>query len=158
MPQEEKQADSVLNMTWLRRYARLMDSSIRLPFGARIGLDGVIGLVPGLGDIAGALFSSVILLHAWRGGVSLPVMLRLLLNVLIEVVVGSVPVVGDIFDMAFKANERNVRILEQFAENPGRLKRRSLAALWLFVGSLLALFIGLCVLIFAMLHWLFMLL
>lgn len=158
MVQETPGTEIALNMTWLRRYARLMDSSIRLPFGARIGLDSVIGLIPGLGDIAGAVFSSVILIHAWRGGVSLPVMLRLLANVLLETVVGSVPIIGDVFDMAFKANERNVRILEHYAENPRRVKARSLAAVWLLIAFLLALFIGLCVLIVAFLQWLFMLL
>ncbi|MEZ5568657.1 MAG: DUF4112 domain-containing protein [Halioglobus sp.] len=158
MAQETPGTDIALNMTWLRRYARLMDSSIRLPFGARIGLDSVIGLVPGLGDIAGAIFSSVILIHAWRGGVSLPVMLRLLANVLLEVVVGSVPVIGDLFDMAFKANERNVRILERYAANPGRVKARSLAAVWLLIAFLLALLVGLCLAIVAMLQGLFMLL
>tara|TARA_R110000823_G_scaffold139607_8_gene269576 strand:- start:684 stop:1160 length:477 start_codon:yes stop_codon:yes gene_type:complete len=154
MPQEVSDTSVALNMTWLRRYARLMDSSIRLPFGARIGLDGVIGLIPGLGDAAGALFSSVILIHAWRGGVSLAVMVRMLANVFVEVVIGSVPVIGDVFDMAFKANERNVRILERYAQNPGRVKARSLVAVWLFVGLLLALFVGFFLLVFAMLQWL----
>lgn len=96
----------------LRRLAWLLDSSIRLPGGFRIGVDSVIGLVPGVGDLVGAGLSSYILLQAARMRVGSGVLGRMAGNVLLELVVGSIPLVGDLFDMAFKANQRNVALLE----------------------------------------------
>ena len=96
----------------LRRLARLLDSSIRLPGGFRIGVDGLIGLVPGVGDLVGAGLSSYIVVQAARMKAPPRVLARMTWNVLLELVIGSVPVLGDLFDMVFKANERNVALLE----------------------------------------------
>ncbi|MGO4998571.1 DUF4112 domain-containing protein [Oceanisphaera sp. W20_SRM_FM3] len=101
----------------LERLAWLLDSSIRLPGGYRVGLDGVIGLIPGIGDLIGAGLSSYIVVEAARLKVPLRVLARMGLNVLIEFVVGIVPIFGDIFDFAFKANLRNVRLLNAYLRN-----------------------------------------
>jgi hypothetical protein len=98
----------------LDRFAWLLDSAIRLPGGFRIGLDGIIGLVPGLGDLAAAGLSSYIILEAARLKLPGRVLARMGLNVLLELVVGIIPIFGDLFDFAFKANRRNVRLLNEY--------------------------------------------
>ncbi len=98
----------------LDRFAWLLDSAVRLPGGFRIGLDGIIGLVPGLGDLAAAGLSSYIILEAARMKLPGRVLVRMGLNVLLELVVGIIPIFGDLFDFAFKANRRNVRLLNEY--------------------------------------------
>ena len=98
----------------IRSLSRLLDSSIRLPIvNYRIGLDAVIGLVPGIGDAIGMLLSSYIVFEAARMGAGKSVIARMVANVALESVVGAIPVLGDIFDATFKANLRNLRLLEQ---------------------------------------------
>jgi Domain of unknown function (DUF4112) len=112
----------------LKRLAWLLDSAIPLPGGYRIGLDGLIGLVPGLGDVVATLLSSYIVVEAARLHVPASVLLRMGLNVALELIIGAVPVAGDLFDFAFKANERNVRLLEASLGPPEQvqaLRRRS---------------------------------
>ena len=109
----------------LARTARLLDSSIRLPGGYRIGWDGIIGLIPGFGDLAGLALSGWVLFGAARLGVPRQVLARMGLNIALEALVGTVPVLGDLFDFAFKANERNVRLAQRWLEDPARAKRRS---------------------------------
>ncbi|MCC6909816.1 MAG: DUF4112 domain-containing protein [Phycisphaerales bacterium] len=105
--------DVARRLARLSRLARLLDSSIRLPGGYRIGLDGLIGLIPGIGDIIAAAISSYIILEGLALRASPGVILRMSANVLIELLVGSIPILGDLFDFAFKANERNVRLLKR---------------------------------------------
>lgn len=143
----------------LKRLAWLLDSAIPLPGGYRIGLDGLIGLVPGLGDVVAALLSSYIVVEAARLRVPASVLLRMGLNVALELIIGAVPVAGDLFDFAFKANERNVRLLEASLGPPEQvqaLRRRSgwtvaaaLAAPALVLLLALALAIGLVALVAA---------
>lgn len=120
----------------LRRFAWLLDSSIPLPGGFSIGLDGLIGLVPGIGDVIAACLSSYIIAEAARAGVPGSVLLRMGWNVALETVVGAVPVLGDLFDFVFKANMRNVALLDEHAANPGRTRARSR---WLVAGVLVLL-------------------
>ena len=140
----------------LKRLAWLLDSAIPLPGGYRIGLDGLIGLVPGLGDVVAALLSSYIVVEAARLRVPASVLLRIKLNVALELIIGAVPVAGDLFDFAFKANERNVRLLEASLGPPEQVRRRSgwtvaaaLAAPALVLLLALALVIGLVALVVA---------
>lgn len=143
----------------LKRLAWLLDSAIPLPGGYRIGLDGLIGLVPGLGDVVAALLSSYIVVEAARLRVPASVLLRMGLNVALELIIGAVPVAGDLFDFAFKANERNVRLLEASQGPPEQvqaLRRRSgwtvataLAVPALVLLLALALVIGLVALVVA---------
>jgi hypothetical protein len=91
--------------------SRLLDESVRVPGTEfRIGLDPVLGLVPGAGDALAAAFSFYIVVESARLGVSYNTLLRMLANVAIDVAVGSVPVVGDLFDAFWKANVRNVEL------------------------------------------------
>ena len=91
--------------------ARLLDDSIRLPGTEfKIGLDPIVGVLPVAGDAVAAALSGYIILESARLGVSYLTLLRMLANVGVDFAVGSVPVVGDIFDVAWKANVRNLRL------------------------------------------------
>ena len=85
----------------------------------RFGLDPIIGLVPGLGDLAGAVLSGYIVIEGIRMGVSRAGVVRMLANVGIDAIVGSVPVLGDLFDAGWKANNRNVALIERHMASPG---------------------------------------
>jgi len=101
----------------LQRLSRWLDSSITLPGGVRIGWDAIIGLVPFVGDLTGLIISLYIVAGSFRAGASFSTILRMLLNVGLEAVIGAVPLIGDVFDMFFKANIRNIQLLEnQFAD------------------------------------------
>jgi hypothetical protein len=135
--------------------AWLLDSSIPIP-GTRlsIGLDALIGLVPFIGDLAGVLASSYILGEAARLGVGRSVLLRMALNVAIEGVVGLVPLAGDVFDAAFKANQRNVRLLERWMEEPRRAERVSLGLVAAIALGLLLLVAAALLAMALLLRWL----
>jgi hypothetical protein len=123
--------------------AHLLDDSIPVPgTGMRFGLDAVIGLVPGFGDVAGALLSSWIVLEGARLGAGISVVLRMLLNVAIEAVVGSIPLLGDLFDAGWKANVRNIRLLHQSIDAPGAARRSSGVFVLVVFLLLAALFVG----------------
>ena len=104
----------------LRRWARLFDSAFRIP-GTRItfGLDPILGLIPGLGDLASPVLSLFFIWHGLRLGVPRIVLARMVLNVLIDAGVGAIPVLGDIFDLGWQANAWNLALLERHAM-PGR--------------------------------------
>lgn len=109
----------------LRRMAWLMDSSIRLPGGFRIGIDGLAGLIPGIGDVFAAGVSSYILLEAARMKLPVSVLLRMGMNVAVDLLLGAIPVLGDVFDFAFKVNERNVGLIAAYSAEPQRTRRQS---------------------------------
>lgn len=122
----------------IRRLAWLLDSSIRIP-GTRfkIGLDAVIGLIPWAGDVIGSVMSFAIVGMAFQVGASRWTLLRMGFNILVELLVGAIPVFGDIFDMAWKANDRNVRLLERsFLDR--RARRKDFWFVSLLAASLLA--------------------
>jgi hypothetical protein len=117
----------------LRRVATLLDSAVGIPgTSARIGLDPIIGLVPGVGDLVSPLFTAAILWQARDLGLPRVVQLRMLMNVGIDAVIGTVPFLGDIFDVAWKANVRNFVLLEEHAFE----ERSPSAGDWLFVVAL----------------------
>jgi hypothetical protein len=110
----------------LGRIAWLLDNSIPLPGGRfRIGIDAIIGLIPGIGDVAGVLLSSYIVREAARAGAPKSVLLHMAWNVAVEGIVGMVPFAGDIFDAAFKANQRNFALLEKHLDDPHRAAKSS---------------------------------
>jgi Domain of unknown function (DUF4112) len=140
----------------LERLAWWLDSSIPLPVGQwRIGLDALIGLVPGIGDLIGILLSSYILWEAARIGIPRALLVRMAGNVAIEGIVGAVPILGDLFDAAWKANQRNVRLLESYLQGPTRVRRESNALVAVLVAATLALLIGAAALTIFILRWLF---
>ncbi len=110
MLSREERARIILN---LRKLTRLMDYSMVLPgTNIRFGLDPILGLIPGAGDTASLLISVYIILQARRLGISSSVMTRMVSNVVLDSLVGAIPVLGDIFDFAYKANRRNLKLLK----------------------------------------------
>lgn len=107
----------------LEAIAHLMDTAFVIPgLNRRVGLDAVIGLVPVFGDIAGIAISSYIVYEAKRLGAPRWLVMRMMANVAMDGAVGAVPLAGDLFDAAFKANRRNVRLLRRHLERKGRLR------------------------------------
>jgi len=138
----------------VRVLAKLLDNSISIP-GTRwkFGLDAIIGLVPVIGDVMGAILSGYIVLEAARSEVPPFTLARMLVNVGIDALVGSVPGVGDVFDAVWKANIKNVALLEHHLGVPGtavREKRKATGAIVLAVIVLLMILaVGLALGIFA---------
>lgn len=98
----------------IRRLSRLMDTAIGLPGTKfRIGLDPILGLIPGAGDLISTGFSAYIIYLATRFGLPRAALQQMIFNVALEAVVGTVPLVGDLFDAAFKSNIRNLDLLEK---------------------------------------------
>lgn len=103
----------------LRRWAVLLDSAFRIPgTSIRFGLDALIGLIPGIGDISTPTFSALLLLQAVRMRLPIVVQARMVLNAGVDMLIGLVPVLGDLVDIGWKANLRNLALLERHAR-PG---------------------------------------
>jgi hypothetical protein len=117
----------------LRRFARWLDDGVKLPLiPLRVGLDPIIGLVPGLGDAAGAALSAWILVEAVRLRASAATLARMVFNIGVDAIAGVVPLVGDVFDAVWKENLRNVALLERHLAEPqraGKADRRFVALL-----------------------------
>lgn len=121
-----------------RKIAWLLDKSIPLPGGYRIGLDGVLGLVPGIGDITGGILSTWALYQAVKIGAPKSIIFRILLNIAIDSIVGTIPVVGDLFDFVWKTNYRNLKLLEDFQATPRQARSRALiSSLAIVAGGIL---------------------
>ncbi|MCC5644473.1 DUF4112 domain-containing protein [Nostoc sp. CHAB 5824] len=107
-------AKRLATLNRIRKLSRLMDTSIRIPLTSfRIGIDPIIGLVPGAGDLISTAFSAYIIFLATQFGIPRQDLAKMIFNVGLETVVGTVPLVGDLFDAFYKSNIRNLAILEQ---------------------------------------------
>jgi hypothetical protein len=138
-------------MQALRAWQRLLDSAFRVP-GTRIrfGWDPIIGLLPWVGDLLTALFSCALIAHAHQMRVPKVVQLRMLINVGIDVLVGIVPVAGDVADVFWKANTRNLALLERHARAP----QPATLADWLFVAGVLLAVLAIALVPIAVMYWL----
>ncbi len=119
---------------WARRLSVLLDSAIRIPgTDVRIGLDPILGaLLPELGDALTAVLSLALLGVAFRQRVPKLVLARMLINIAIDALLGAVPLVGDLFDFAFKSNEKNLALIEKHRGDPAR---RASVGDWLVIGG-----------------------
>jgi len=115
----------------LRRLTWLLDDALRLPLGFRMGLDALIGLVPGLGDVVGGAAALYGLGVAWSLGAPPIVLSRMAVNAAIDALVGTIPLLGDLWDVGFASHRRNLAILEQWLATPHSTERRSK---WVLVG------------------------
>lgn len=138
----------------LNRLAWLLDSSIPIP-GTRftIGMEALIGLIPVLGDFIGVLLSSYILKEAARLGAPKVVLARMASNVLVDGLVGIIPFAGDVFDAAWKANQRNVRLLNAWLEHPKKTARSGSVFAIVLISAAVGLLVLLGVLAFLVLRW-----
>ncbi len=119
-------ADADARLARARLLARLLDDAIPIPGTSyRIGIDPLLGLVPGVGDVLGALLSIWLLVTASRLGAPPAVLARMGLNVAIDAVVGAIPLAGDLFDAGWKANARNLRLVEGWLDRPAPTRRAS---------------------------------
>jgi hypothetical protein len=127
----------------LRRVATLLDNAIPIPGTRyRIGLDPILGLVPGIGDAIGAALAGYILVEAVRFGVPRSVLARMLLNLGVDTAVGAVPALGDLFDFVWKADAKNLVLLQQHLDQPVAARRSSRRAIALVVALVALLAIG----------------
>ena len=129
----------------LEQLSYFLDNSLRVPgTGYRIGYDALIGLVPGIGDLLGAVLSVYIVLEAARFRLPFSTVLRMALNVGLEVLVGTVPLLGDVFDAAWKANARNVALLrERLAAGDAEAARKDRLLVGAVAFGLVLLVVGL---------------
>jgi hypothetical protein len=112
--------------------SRVLDTWFRIPgTSIRFGLDGIIGLVPGIGDVLAGLASTIIIIAAWVRGAPYVTIARMVVNLALDVVVGAIPFLGDAFDIAWKANRRNYALLIRHLEQP----RRHHWGDWLFLAG-----------------------
>jgi hypothetical protein len=120
----------------LRKWSVLLDSAFRIP-GTQMtfGLDPILGLIPGLGDLTSPLFAGLLLLHAVRMKIPRVVQLRMVMNAAIDFAIGFIPVAGDLFDFGWKANVRNLALLERYAH----VGSKPTAGDWLFVSIVIGL-------------------
>lgn len=130
----------------LRHLAWVLDRSIPIGGGRRIGIDPLIGLLPGAGDWIGAVLSLYVLYEAARMGLPVAVLTRIAGNIAIEALVGAIPLAGDLFDFVWQANMRNLQLVERHYRPT--LRPRSFRSIWLALGifaAVLLTFIGLAV-------------
>ena len=132
--------DEENTLVHLRGLSKLLDGAVTIPgTGIRVGLDPILGLLPAVGDWIGAGLSGYILIQGARLGASRATVLRMAGNLVVDMTVGSVPVLGDIFDVGFRANERNLALITQHLQAPERRRRSDLAVVVGVIGGLLLL-------------------
>ncbi len=152
MQQHKKETTALAGMDSL---AKLMDSQFKIPgTNIKFGLDALVGLIPGAGDFATFLVSGYMMLTLAKNGASGFVLTRMALNVLIDSLIGAIPILDDIFDIAFRANARNMKLMhEHFVEGRHR------GSAWkLVIPILLILLLLVCVLVYVtyqIIVWLF---
>jgi hypothetical protein len=136
-------------------FAHLLDDWFHIPFTPiRVGLDGLIGLIPGLGDILAGLASFVIIVAAWIRGVPYITLVRMMVNLGIEVVIGTIPLLGDAFDIAWKANRRNYKLMVRHLRQPHRHTWKDYAFLLTLIGGILFILAVPFVLLLVFAYWL----
>jgi hypothetical protein len=102
------------DLRWLEKISTLLDSQFRIPgTNFRFGLDPLLGLIPFVGDASTFLVSGVLIIYMSRYGVSTKVLILMLLNIILDAIVGGIPIVGSIFDFAYKANDKNIKLLKE---------------------------------------------
>ena len=135
----------------LDNLARLLDDAFPIPgTSLRFGIDPLLGLIPGLGDIISALFGFVILFAAWERRIPRVTIARMMTNILIDTGVGALPLVGDAFDVLWKSNRKNYELLIRSSAD---LDRRQTWRDWVFLVSLLAMLLATVAVPLILLWW-----
>ncbi|MFB8795765.1 MAG: DUF4112 domain-containing protein [Microcoleus sp.] len=124
----------VASLRRLRRISHLLDNAIPIPGTKyRIGLDPILGLIPGGGDLLGSIFAGYIVFKSAQMGVPQETLVQMAANIVFDTVAGTVPVAGDLLDVAWKANVKNIELLDAHLGSPEQGKKAD----WLFVAALL---------------------
>lgn len=141
---------SAARLSGLRQLARLLDAAVRIPgTNIRFGLDAVLGLFPGAGDIAGGVLSAFIVVQAANLGAPRSVLARMVMNVAIDSIVGVVPILGDLFDISWKSNTRNMDLLERYVARPQATRAASRGAVIAAIVAILLIVVGMIAVIVA---------
>lgn len=151
LPPRTRKGSGIFDDENLDILSHILDDFIRIPgTSIRFGLDGIVGLIPGIGDILGGIASCVIIVAAWIRGVPYVILSRMAANVVIEVVVGTIPLLGDAFDIAWRANRRNYALLTGSLYEPRKHTMRS----WIFLIALCTALMALMLVPMLLLAWL----
>ncbi|ESA37838.1 hypothetical protein N836_35030 [Leptolyngbya sp. Heron Island J] len=157
-PPTAAERNSQLALQRLRGLSRVLDNAIAIPgIGYRVGLDPLIGLLPGGGDLVAGIISIYVVAEAARLGVPAATLGRMGFNILTEVVIGTVPMVGDLFDVVWKANARNVALLERHLHQPIPSRRTDKLFAIVLIAGLLIIVIGVATLSLLFVRWVFQL-
>jgi hypothetical protein len=153
-------ADGMRGLERLRMITSLFDQAFGIPGTRfRFGLDALFGLVPGLGDLAGGVVAVYALQVARRLRVPAEIQLHMLSNIALDALIGSIPLIGDVFDFVFKAQTRNLALLDDWLKTPHRTAKRSKRGLILVPAAIILVFATLTILgiwmLFILFHWLF---
>jgi hypothetical protein len=139
----------------LDKLAKLMDAQFTIPgTNIRFGFDALIGLIPGAGDLSTFAISGYMVLIMARNGAGGFVLARMVFNILLDAIVGAIPLLGDVFDVAFKANMRNMRLMNQYYKE-GRHRGSAWKLIFPVLIILLALIVGIIWLVYRLLAWIF---
>jgi hypothetical protein len=153
---KEKAGSGVFDNEHLDMLSHLLDDFLRIPgTPIRFGLDGIVGFIPGIGDVLGGLASTIIIVAAWVRGVPPVTIARMVMNVGIEMVVGSVPVVGNLFDIGWRANRRNYKLLAGSVASPAEARRHTVVS-WTIFGVLGVVLVSLLLIPELLVVWLLM--
>lgn len=145
---------SSLSLTAVSKFAWWLDAGIRIPgTSLRFGLDPILGLIPGGGDAAGAVLAGWILVEAIRLGASRATLVRIAGNVALDAGLGALPFIGDIFDFTWKANLRNVALLERHLAAPDRANRADRSFIVLVLSGVCVMVLGLLALGILLTRW-----
>jgi hypothetical protein len=132
--------DRLKRVQRIRQLAKLLDESITIPgINKKIGLDPIIGMIPGGGDTVTMLFSAYIVVEAARLGLPRATLFQMVVNIVVDAVTGTVPVIGDLFDVVSKANMRNIKLMDghladaTFQAKPNKLLILLIAAILLII-------------------------
>lgn len=133
---------SQLKLLQLKRLSNLMDSKFSGPFGFRFGLDGILGLIPVVGDLVTMAVSFYIIFQSAMLGCSPSVLLRMAINIIIENLIEMIPILGNVFDFIWKSNDKNIVLLESHILDPRGATVKSRLVLGFLALSLMTIFIG----------------
>ena len=146
---------SARRLATLTTFATWLDAGLRIPgTNLRFGLDPVLGLIPGLGDAAGAVLASWIFVEAIRLGASRATLARIAGNVALDAGLGAIPILGDVFDFAWKANLRNVALLERHLTQAQRARRADRLFIGFVMGGVILVTAGVVILGLLLARWL----
>ena len=155
MPLDRRRPEDGRDLERLRLLARVLDELVTVPgTRIRVGLDGIVGLIPVVGDVVAGVAGAYALVIASRLGAPPSVLARMVGNVLLDMLVGSVPILGDLFDVGWKANRRNYDLLRAYQSAPRTVGRRSTLVVVIAVTLLVAGVVGVGWLTVIALRWL----
>ncbi|MBE9237309.1 DUF4112 domain-containing protein [Anabaena aphanizomenioides LEGE 00250] len=131
----------------LQQISKLLDNAITIPgTPVGIGLDPILGLIPVGGDVLGLIFSLYIIIESAKLGISKATLGRMIVNIIIDALVGAIPMLGDLFDFAWRANNYNLILLEDYLKSPGEKKKADQG----FIIALFAVLVVLCIVLVAL--------